>query len=113
MGVKGLNSALNIGNIKGSHRLSSLTGKTLAVDTCVWLHQLTKSKPRYYQVPFLGCDEDYVDDLEQWLNKRMEIFIYWDNKLVFVGERDRDPLKSATNEKRRNSATNARTNLDF
>ena len=43
----------------------------------------------------------------------MEIFIYWDNKLIFVGERDRNPLKSATNEKRRNSATNARTNLDF
>ena len=67
MGVKGLNSALNIGPIKGSHKLSSLAGKTLAVDICVWLNQFTKSQPRYCQIQFIGCNEDYVDDLELWL----------------------------------------------
>ena len=113
MGVKGLNSALNINSIKGSHNLSSLTGLTLAVDISVWLHQFLKSKPRIYQIQFLGCNEDYVDDLEEWLNERMEIFIHWNITLIFVGEGDRNPLKSLTNEKRRNLATIARTNLDL
>jgi len=43
----------------------------------------------------------------------MEILIYWDTKLVFVKEGDRNPLKSATSKKSRNSATIARTNPDF
>jgi len=64
MGVKGLNSALNINSIKGSHNLSSPTGLTLAVDISVWLMQFMMSKPRYYQIPFLVCSEDYVDELD-------------------------------------------------
>ena len=113
MGVKGLNSTLSIGNIKSSYSLSSLAGKTLAVDICVWLSQFIKSKPRYYQIPFLGYNEDYVDELELWLNERMDIFIKLDIKLVFVGEGDRNPLKSATNDKRRNLCSIARTNLEL
>lgn len=61
----------------------------------------------------LACNEDYVDDLKLWLNGHMEIFIYLDIQLIFDGKGDRNLLKSATNKKRRNSATIARTNLDF
>jgi len=61
----------------------------------------------------LACNEDYVDDLELWLNGHMEIFIYLDIQLIFDGEGDRNPLKLATNKRGRNSATVARTNLDF
>ena len=47
------------------------------------------------------------------MNGHIEILIYFDTELSFVGEGDRSPFKSATNKKRRKSATIARTNLDF
>ena len=112
MGVKNLNSLLLLGDHRCRSSLSSLRGETVAVDVAYLLVQFTKHSPNIYQMFHFMNEQDFDDELEDWLNEWLQLFRKLDITIIFVGEGDRNPCKKATNDKRDKLVADAKVKLD-
>jgi hypothetical protein len=69
MGVKNLNSLLLLGDHRCRSSLSSLRGETVVADVAYLLVQFTKHSPHIYQMFYIMDEQDFDDELEDWLNE--------------------------------------------
>ena len=88
MGVKNLNSLLLLGDHRCRSSLSSLRGETVVVDVAYLLVQFTKHSPHIYQMFHFMDEQDFDDELEDWLNEWLQLFRKLDTTIIFVGEGD-------------------------
>ena len=112
MGVKGLKNGFGITSKDRQSYIEEVRGKTLAIDSMIWLVQFITSKMEIVDKFYVGCDIDFDKELAIFLDFKFGMFIEMNCPLIFVIDGDRNPLKFEENIARQKKVDEARLALD-
>ena len=112
MGVKGLKNGFGITSNDRQSCIKDVRGKTLAIDSMIWLVQFITSKMEIVDKFYVGYDIDFNTELANFLDFKFGMFIEMNCSLIFVIDGDRNPLKFEENTARQKKVADARLALD-
>ena len=112
MGVKGLKNGFGITSNDRQSCIKDVRGKTLAIDSMIWLVEFITSKMEIVDKFYVGYDIDFDTELANFLDFKFGMFIEMNCSLIFVIDGDRNPLKFEENIARQKKVDDARLALD-